>query len=385
MDDDDDEIILTASCYILRNRRKKRKWVNDWFLIRKKYSRVNLIDQYLLADDHFRRYLRMDETVYQFLLDQVSPIIMKQNTVMRESISPHERLSAYLKFVAEGTTLVSLARNVNISTASMSHIVKEVAIVINSKLDNVIKLPTTTNEWIHESQRIASIHGGFPNVLGMIDGKYIRITKPKQSGTSFYCHKGFFAIVLMAVVGANRRFLYINCGANGVQADSAILKNTSFYKQLTTNNLNMPSDIVNNGNRYPYIFLADGGFMLEQNIMTPFRQPKEATKLRYNKVLSHTRANVENAFGELESRFKLLSSCIGLNYLTTALVVMSMCRIHNLLKDYDEGIPLTGTPSTWRQDLVNQQQQQPLPSHRPIISPPLVRSNYCSLIQQLNL
>ena len=49
--------------------------------------------------DDWRNYLRMDEDAYNQLLHLVTPIIERQNTVMRESISPHERLSATLRYL----------------------------------------------------------------------------------------------------------------------------------------------------------------------------------------------------------------------------------------------------------------------------------------------
>lgn len=48
----------------------------------------------------YRNYLRMTEDTYQELLCLVSPLIERQSTVMRNPISPHERLSATLRFLA---------------------------------------------------------------------------------------------------------------------------------------------------------------------------------------------------------------------------------------------------------------------------------------------
>nr|XP_027205516.1 uncharacterized protein LOC113799126 [Dermatophagoides pteronyssinus] len=148
----------------------------------------------------------------------VTPYIKKQTTVMRVPISPHERLSAYFKFVAEGNTLSSLARNVNISQPAMSKIMWEVSIALNHVLRGSIKLPMNANDWLIENMKISmKIDCAFPGALGFIDGKHIRIQKPKKSGSSFFCHKKFFSIILLAVVGADRKFLYVNVGANGVQ------------------------------------------------------------------------------------------------------------------------------------------------------------------------
>lgn len=46
----------------------------------------------------------MNEDTYLNLLSLVTPLIQKQNTVMRDAISPHKRLIATLQFLATGRT-----------------------------------------------------------------------------------------------------------------------------------------------------------------------------------------------------------------------------------------------------------------------------------------
>ena len=57
-----------------------------------------------LRDDsaEWRNYMRMDETAYTELLELVTSRIQRQDTVMRQSRSPHERLSCTLRRLATG-------------------------------------------------------------------------------------------------------------------------------------------------------------------------------------------------------------------------------------------------------------------------------------------
>ena len=43
----------------------------------------------------------------------------------------------------------------------------------------------------------------FPNCIGAVDGKHIRIKVPTGSGSLFYSYKHFFSILLLALVDAN--------------------------------------------------------------------------------------------------------------------------------------------------------------------------------------
>lgn len=66
----------------------------------------------------------------------------------------------------------------------------------------------------------------FPNCIGCVDGKHIRIRKPKKSGSMYYCYKNFTSIVLLAVTDANYRFVMIDVGSYGKDNDASIFDKT---------------------------------------------------------------------------------------------------------------------------------------------------------------
>lgn len=53
-------------------------------------------------------------------------------------------------------------------------------------------------KWIEISELFYNVTN-FPNCIGAIDGKHIRILKPAHSGCLYYNYKQFFSINLLAV------------------------------------------------------------------------------------------------------------------------------------------------------------------------------------------
>ena len=85
--------------------KRKKKWVKKWYLCRREQGHTRLLRE--LRDDEpedYRNFLRMDAESYDELLNLVMPMIVKQNTTMREAISPNARLSMTLRFLATGNS-----------------------------------------------------------------------------------------------------------------------------------------------------------------------------------------------------------------------------------------------------------------------------------------
>lgn len=85
-------------------RKRHREWVKVW---RKKKS-VNGSYSFLTKDlsvydkPNYRNYLRMSETQFNLLLSFISQDLLKQDTRMRDAITPAEKVAVTLRFLATG-------------------------------------------------------------------------------------------------------------------------------------------------------------------------------------------------------------------------------------------------------------------------------------------
>ena len=176
-----------------------------------------------------------------------------------------------------------------------------------------------------------------PHIVGALDGKHIRIVKPPNSGSLFYNYKHFYSIVLFAMVDADYNFRYVDVGAEGKSSDSTLWKFSDIFSDLNKadNPMNFPDAEPFPGYRgfLPYFFVGDDAFELTHHLMKPFPSANLTLPQRiFNYRLSRCRRIVENAFGILATRFRILRREIEMDPENAAQVVMACIVLHNFLR-----------------------------------------------------
>jgi hypothetical protein len=69
----------------------------------------------------------------------------------------------------------------------------------------------------------------FPNVLGAIDGKHIRIVAPHNHPQVYINRKKFHSIVLQGICASNLQFLHVVAGLPGSVHDARVLRNCDMW------------------------------------------------------------------------------------------------------------------------------------------------------------
>ncbi|CAB4036504.1 Hypothetical predicted protein [Paramuricea clavata] len=109
MDECEDEDVLLF-CLLLRRRRRRLRalnrqtWTKRWIMRRQgQGAYANLVKELNAEEpEQFRQYHRIDRQSFESILTMVNPLIVKQDTQMRFSISPRERLTVTIRFLATG-------------------------------------------------------------------------------------------------------------------------------------------------------------------------------------------------------------------------------------------------------------------------------------------
>ncbi|KAJ8913965.1 hypothetical protein NQ315_008956 [Exocentrus adspersus] len=257
--------------------------------------------------------------------------IQKEDTVMRSAISSRERLSSTLRFLATGRNYEDLKFSNRISAQALGKIIPETSKAIFDVLQNeYCKFPESQEEWENIGLDF-DIRWQFPNCLGVVNGKHIRMIPPPVSGSYYINYKHFHSIVLMGIANSNYEFILFDVGTNGRVSDCCVINNTSFYKALVAGKLLLPP--INNLNDLPYVFIGDEAFALRKDFLKPYSEKELNTdRSNYNKHLCRARRIIENVFGILANRFRIFHTEIGISVKNTETVVMAACALHDFLR-----------------------------------------------------
>lgn len=168
-----------------------------------------------------------------------------------------------------------------------------------------------------------------------MDGKHIVFRAPASAGSTFYNYKHTHSIVLLAVVDANYRFIYIDVGVNGRVSDGGVFRQSTLSEAISGHYLNIPENksLPGRQKKVPYVFLADAAFPLSEHILKPypFRNMTEEQRI-FNYRLSRGRRVVENAFGILANRFRIFLTTINLSVDKVQIITLACCALHNYLR-----------------------------------------------------
>lgn len=130
-------VIVLDECgvFVKKKRKNRELWAKSWLLNRKRFSHMNLLD-FIRSDrpEDYQNYLRMTHENYDVLLQKVKPFITKQDTTMRNAITPEERLTATLRFLATGRSFEDLKFSTIISPQALGRIIPETCKAIYKSL-----------------------------------------------------------------------------------------------------------------------------------------------------------------------------------------------------------------------------------------------------------
>lgn len=184
---------------------------------------------------------------------------------------------------------------------------------------------------------------GFPNCVGCIDGKHVRIRCPPASSSMYYNYKHFFSVILQGVADANCKFSCIDVGGYGRQSDGGVFQASPLYQNLEEGTLMpdekpLPYSEKSVPPPVPHVILGDQGYPLKTYLLKPYnRCTATEDELLFNYRLSSVRRVIECAFGILVGKWRVLKTEIQCMPDKVDVIVKCVCLLHNIVIDKEGG------------------------------------------------
>lgn len=107
-------------------------------------------------------------------------------------------------------------------------------------------MPSPTIDTFRSTEKIFRERWNFPNVVGCLDGKHVRIWCPDKTGSLYYNYKNYFSIILFALTDANYKFMAIDVGSFGREGDAGnfFSKHCHYRHSYTTKSLRLHENLL---------------------------------------------------------------------------------------------------------------------------------------------
>ncbi|GBC13923.2 protein ANTAGONIST OF LIKE HETEROCHROMATIN PROTEIN 1-like [Rhizophagus irregularis DAOM 181602=DAOM 197198] len=241
-----------------------------------------------MQDFEFKRHFRLTRSTFEWLCCEIIPHLRREITGPGiVGLAWEQKVGASLWFLATGECFRSIGNRFGMGESTFSYALRDfINVIVTKFLAEKIVFPNTESE-INEITNGFKGTGRILNVIGAIDGSHIPIKAPHLFPVDYFNRKGFYSIVLQAVVDHKKSFLDICVGWPGSTHDSRILVNSNLY---------------NNWLIVPYKDIGRG--LIQKQTY-------------FNHKHSQTRIKVEQAFGLLKGKWRCLLHSLETRFFTT--------------------------------------------------------------------
>ena len=148
------------------------------------------------SDEELRSRYRFGRDSIEFLTEILENDLQRQTT-RNHALSPTLQILVALRFFASGSFLQLIGDTVGLPKSSVSRVVKDVSLALAQKQNEFISWPSPAE--LQEIKRGFYDKGGFPGIIGCVDGTHVRIQAPIANENDFVNRKGFHSINVQAV------------------------------------------------------------------------------------------------------------------------------------------------------------------------------------------
>ncbi|XP_053863005.1 uncharacterized protein LOC128825021 [Malaclemys terrapin pileata] len=298
----------------------------------------------------------MRKAIFMGLCEELAPTLRRKDTRLRAALPVEKRVAIAIWKLAIPDSYRSVANQFGVGRSTVGIVLMQVCTAINRIL---LRRTVTLGNMQEIVDSFAQM--GFPNCGGAIDGMHIPILAPPHLGSKYVNRKGYFSMVLQALVDHRRCFIDINTGWPRKVHDARSFRNTSLFRKMQAGTSFPERKITVGKVEMPIVILGDPAYLLMLWLMKPCTGSLDSSKERFNYRLSQCRMTVECAFGHLKVRWRSLYGKLDLAENSIPAIISTCCAFHNIC----EGKGKSGTQA-WTSEVQHLEAEFAQPESRAI-------------------
>lgn len=332
--------LVNQAFFLLRKRmsHRRRWWVRPINRLKNEQGFYNNVVKEIYEYDHeeFFKLFRMWPEQFRHLVNLVEPFLVKKS--LRTPLPTAMRVALTLMYLAHGDSSSSKHLEFRVGKSTVHKVINETCRAFWDALQPLVLKQPEKEDWKKISERYEELWQ-FPNCVGAIDGRHMRIQCPPRTGSEFYNYKGFFSMVLLGICDADHKFTWVDIGQFGSLSDGGVWANTDFRADLDAGEVDLPDPkpIPHTTRPFPHVFVADAAFPLSTYMMRPYpRQGLTVQRRIFNYRLSRARLTIENTFGLLCARWQILNKPLRMNIPNAENLFKALVCLHNFVMSGEE-------------------------------------------------
>ena len=254
------------------------------------------------------------------------------------AIPPRQVFACVLRWFAVGGSYNSVCDDFKMARSTMQKYARPVAIAINERFAcDQIKWPTG-EELVAVMDDFRQLCG-LPKVAGAIDGTFLEMKSPgNEFKDRYWCYKNKIAILMLAVVDCSGKFIWVDIGRPSSVGDAGAFR-SSDLSDLLASRIALPlehDEVLPCGTILQPYLLGDEAFPLLPYLQRCYEGNinERSVQGMFNRAVINGRRVVEQAFGRLKGRWRILLHKVELrNPSFYADVAQACCALHNYCEE----------------------------------------------------
>lgn len=298
---------------------------------------------------------RVSKETFYYLCEKLRSVIERQDTRMRRAICVEQRVAITLWCLSTCIEYRSIGHLFGVARST-------VCVIVHDTCKAIVRVLLRTYIQFPRGNELNDVVDGFKRKWGMIqcagaiDGTHVPVMPPASLHTDYYNRKGWYSIIIQAVVDHNCMFHDVCVGWPGSVHDARVLVNSTLYNKATRREIMSGNVIRVHGTDIPLFLIGDSAYPLNNWLIKPFvhNSPLTPAQQSFNYHLSRSRMVVELAFGRLKGRWRRLCKRNDMYIDNVPCITTACCILHNVCERHNDTFN-----DIWLEEAENACQQPP--------------------------